>query len=314
MNMAFIVWYNKIKKVVINMKLGLVLGGGGGRGAYQIGVWEALKDLGIDKHVKVISGTSIGALNAMLFMQGDMDIAKKAWVSLHQDEILPIEKKDIILKSKMRIFNTASRINKILDLKPDLLYEGEFSREGLLKVIDEFLDTEKALNSSIRCYCTVADVESKEKKYFRVEDYNEETIKNILLASSAIPGLYDAVEINNRLYLDGGLKDNVPIDPVYNEGCDFIIVVRLCPEDVVEHDKYPNAQIIDIALKENKEVNNEGLFDFTTETINQKMKAGYDETMNLIGPIFMLMENMVRIDGKQVNKGFMNKLKGLLKK
>ncbi len=61
------------------MKLGLVLGGGGGRGAYQIGVWQALEELGIAKHIKVISGTSIGALNAMLFMQGDLEEAKKAW-------------------------------------------------------------------------------------------------------------------------------------------------------------------------------------------------------------------------------------------
>ena len=54
------------------MKIGLVLAGGGARGAYQIGVWKALIELGIDKYIKVVSGTSIGAVNAMLFNKGHM--------------------------------------------------------------------------------------------------------------------------------------------------------------------------------------------------------------------------------------------------
>ena len=273
------------------MKIGLVLGGGGGRGAYQIGVWQALEELGITGNIKVVSGTSIGALNAMLFMQGDIGRAKEAWVSLHQDEILPINKNDIVLQSKMRIFNTAARINKILDLKPDLLYEGEFSSEGLTKAIDQFLDVEKALSSAITCYCTCADLASKNKGYFKVGNYSEATIKKILLASSAIPGIYDAVEINKRLYLDGGLRDNVPIYPVYQETCDIIIVVRLCPQDKIDRARFPGANIIDIALDENKEVANEGLFDFSQTTIQKKMEAGYQKTMDLILPIAKLMES-----------------------
>jgi len=289
------------------MKLGLVLGGGGGRGAYQIGVWEALRELGIDKHVKVISGTSIGALNAMLFMQGDLELAKKAWINLQQDEVLPLDKKDIIMQSKIRIFNTAARINKILDLKPDLLYEGEFSRQGIVNVIDQFIDIKKALDSSIPCYCTCTDVVLKEKEYFKVQDYLEDTIKDILLASSAIPGIYDAVEINGRLYLDGGLKDNVPISPVYKEGCDMIIVVRLCPEDIIDHSRFSEIQMIDITLQEDKSVTQDGLFDFSHETVRQKMAAGYSGTMDLITPIVTLMNHVAAADKKPVQMNKVNK-------
>ena len=294
------------------MKLGLVLGGGGGRGAYQIGAWEALRELGIDQHIKVISGTSIGALNAMLFMQGDLELAKKAWISLQQDEILPLDKKDIIMQGKMRLFNTVARINKILDLKPDLLYEGEFSREGIITVIDQFIDIKKALDSAIPCYCSCCDVVLKDKRYFRVQDYSEETIKSILLASSAIPGIYDAVEINGGLYLDGGLKDNVPILPVYNEGCDIIIVIRLCPEDMIDHSQYPGAQIIDIALEEGKGAMPDGLFDFSHETVYRKMEAGYIATMDLIMPIFTLMKNMLDMGEEKSYMAKIDKFKKLL--
>ena len=49
-------------------KLGLVFSGGGGKGGYQIGVWKYLHEIGLDQYVTAVSGTSVGALNAMLFI------------------------------------------------------------------------------------------------------------------------------------------------------------------------------------------------------------------------------------------------------
>lgn len=291
------------------MKLGLVLGGGGGKGAYQIGVIEALEELGIAKHIKVISGTSVGALNAILFLQGDLEKAKNAWQSLSQDKILPLSKKDIIMQGKLKIFNTASRINKVLDLKPDLLYEGGFSREGIEEVMEEFLDIEKALLSPIVCYCTCCDIATKDKKYFRIKDYSKEVIKNILLASSAIPGIYDAVDINGSLYLDGGLKDNLPILPVYNEDCDIIIVVRLGPEDAINYKQFINTQIIDIALQDTGGVLKDGTLNFSKDFAVQKMHDGYTATMNLINPIFTLMKNIQEIEESKKQSYIINNFK-----
>ncbi|HLO03113.1 MAG TPA: patatin-like phospholipase family protein, partial [Symbiobacteriaceae bacterium] len=57
------------------MRLGLVLAGGGGRGAYQVGAWRALQEAGLDTQVQAVAGTSIGALHAALFMQGDLGVA-----------------------------------------------------------------------------------------------------------------------------------------------------------------------------------------------------------------------------------------------
>ena len=59
------------------MKLGLVLAGGGARGAYQIEVWKALAKLKIDKYIKVVSGIYIGVLNTILFLQGDIKLAEE---------------------------------------------------------------------------------------------------------------------------------------------------------------------------------------------------------------------------------------------
>src|SRR5690606_21133320 len=59
-------------------KFGLVLSGGGARGAYQIGVWKAMHELGLDRRVKAVAGTSVGAINTALFLQGDVDRAVEA--------------------------------------------------------------------------------------------------------------------------------------------------------------------------------------------------------------------------------------------
>lgn len=62
--------------------IGLVLCGGGGRGAYQIGVWQALNELGLDRYINGVSGTSAGALNAALFACGNISLAENVWTSL----------------------------------------------------------------------------------------------------------------------------------------------------------------------------------------------------------------------------------------
>ena len=47
-------------------KLGIVFSGGGGKGGYEIGVWKYFRKIGLDKYVRVVSGTSVGALNTPL--------------------------------------------------------------------------------------------------------------------------------------------------------------------------------------------------------------------------------------------------------
>ena len=55
--------------------ISLVLSGGGARGAYQIGAWSALRELGLESQINVITGSSIGAINGALMAQGDYDLA-----------------------------------------------------------------------------------------------------------------------------------------------------------------------------------------------------------------------------------------------
>ena len=66
---------------------GLVFCGGGGRGAYQIGVWQALRERGLDKYTAAVSGASVGALNAALFACGNLPLAERVWTSLKRSSL-----------------------------------------------------------------------------------------------------------------------------------------------------------------------------------------------------------------------------------
>ena len=74
-------------------KIGLVLAGGGGKGAYQIGCWKALEELGIE--IKEVSGTSVGGLNAALFTSGDLKKAENLWSNISRHMVFSIKSKNI---------------------------------------------------------------------------------------------------------------------------------------------------------------------------------------------------------------------------
>ena len=77
----------------LNKEYGLVLEGGGARGAYQIGVWKALLEFGVK--IKGIAGVSVGALNGALFCMGDYLKAEELWSCITYSNIMNVNEKQI---------------------------------------------------------------------------------------------------------------------------------------------------------------------------------------------------------------------------
>lgn len=265
------------------MKIGLVLAGGGSRGAYQIGVWKALIELGLDKYVEVVSGTSIGALNAMLFLQGDYNLAEDIWHNLTKDEIMPLEEKDLIVKGIL-FFLGAKNMSFIKKYIPNAVKGGTLSREGLNDILER-VDFNKIKNSKIKGYATCTSIPEIKAQYFNINKYSAEDIKKILFATSAVPLVYDSPIIENISYLDGGIVDNIPIQPVYGEKCDIIIVVQLEANIIVDRYMYPNTNIISINSEEGEGPDLKGMMDFDTDVIRRRITRGYKDTIYKIKPI-----------------------------
>lgn len=269
------------------MKIGLVLAGGGGKGAYQIGVWKAFKELGVDRYIKGISGTSVGALNAVLFSQGSYEQAEAIWMDITRDKILPLDNIELFAKG-IKLFLGNKNINLIKRFNPKVLEQGSVSRQGLQDIIDQKVDFTKIKNSPLSLYAACTELPEVKIKYFRLNNLEEASIKRILFASSALPTLYECEKINCRKYIDGGITDNVPIQPLYGEGCDVIFVVMLSRESMVDKSQFPNARIIELVPSSEPGGVLSGVLDFSPEGIRKRIVIGYEDTMNLIAPLLEL--------------------------
>ena len=83
--------------------LGIVLNGGGAKGAYQLGVWKYIIEIGLDRYISVFIGSSVGALNAVLFANGDYTQAEAIWTSdgLREEIIPSLHIKDIFKRKSL---------------------------------------------------------------------------------------------------------------------------------------------------------------------------------------------------------------------
>ncbi|WP_346888585.1 patatin-like phospholipase family protein [Clostridium sp. UBA1056] len=267
------------------MKVGLVLSGGGGKGAYEIGVWEAIKELNIDKYIKVVSGTSIGAINAALFAQDDFEEAKKMWKEVTIEKLLPINNRGLIRKG-ITLTIGSKNMNLVKKYMSKQMEQGDVPRDGAKDIIEKYINIDKLKRLQKICYVSCTEMPEFSAKYFRVNDYEEEKAKSILLATACLPMIYESEEIEGKTYLDGGLVDNTPIKPVYEEGCDIIIAVLLSKEAKIRREDFPNAKIIEIIPSDIEIRVLDGLLNLDEESKNKRIQRGYNDTKNLLEPIF----------------------------
>ncbi|MED3396734.1 MULTISPECIES: patatin-like phospholipase family protein [Bacillus cereus group] len=266
-------------------KVGLVLAGGGGKGAYHIGVWKALNEYGVSDNISAVSGTSVGALNASLFSQGDYRIAETIWSNIQPSQILSLDvtryEKNII--SSIYLGSLTAPLLKLIKKVSKI---GVFSRSGMLEIIEQYININYISNSTIPCYATCCEFGSLKETYFPLKGESEKNIISILLATSALPIVFKPEKINGDYYVDGGLKDNIPIEPLYKEGYRNIIVVHCNPDEILSYDPYPDANIIEIVPSQSIGEFVDGTLDFTRKGSLYRMKQGYEDAIRILQPIY----------------------------
>ena len=277
------------------MKIGLVLSGGGGKGAYELGVWKALKELKLDKYIDVFSGTSIGAFNAVLFAQDNIEAAEALWDEVTMDKIVPISKFEL-LKKGIGLFIGSKNINFAKKYLNQKIYEGAVSKDGAKEIIDKYLDIEAVKKNKKICYAACTELPDFNVKYFKINDYNEDLAKEIIIASSSLPLIYEAAHIMEGRYIDGGISDNTPIQPIYSEGCDIIIVVLLSKDVRINRSLYPNANIIELYPRNLNENVLNGTLNLDNKAKKNRIKEGYEDTIRMIKPIMKMVEYKVKLE------------------
>lgn len=251
-------------------KFGLSLGGGGGLGSYQIGVWKALIEYGIDKRIDALSGTSVGILNACLIAQNDYDIAEYIWKNEIEDNILS--------KKKPSMKNNYISSN------------GIFSREGLLEIIDKYLNLDIISDYPNPIYATAVNLKTIDAVYFKLNKKSHSEIKEIMMASSAIPIIFGRQKIEGIDYVDGGVEmlngDNLPLKPLYNEGCRQIIAISMYKETVIEKDD--KCKVYEIIPSKDLGDFRTGAMDFSLKGARMRLEEGYKDAIKILKPIFRM--------------------------
>ena len=141
-------------------KVGLVFGGGGGKGAYQIGVWRALREACIDSKIDAIAGTSIGALNGALFCMGDLAKAEKVWAAISPEQVLT--KQDI-----------HDYCEAFLYYEKGACEDGWFSNAGLRELIDNNIRPNILKHGPRDFYVTAAKLKKSPLFYNYVKKHSD---------------------------------------------------------------------------------------------------------------------------------------------
>ncbi|MBQ9492134.1 MAG: patatin-like phospholipase family protein [Oscillibacter sp.] len=259
--------------------------GGGGKGAYQIGVWKALDELGCLTSIRAVSGTSIGGLNAALFALGDFRKAKQIWYSVRERDVFQWGGAD---------------------------EDGLFSRDGLRRILRS-LPLRRLSDSPLNVYVGVFNVDTLSLEWRALNRLPEPQQIECLLATSALPLVYGRQAIGASQYLDGGIAflsdGNVPIAPLYQNGYRNILLSSLDSDfsfgprknplkgpNVPE--RYPDAQITPLQPLDHLGNLFSGTFNFTPSAIRNSMVSGYRDTMKQLNreDVFIMKNHFSKIN------------------
>mgnify|MGYP004658314391 FL=1 len=257
----------------------LTLAGGGGKGAYEIGVWQALREIGLEKNLIAVSGSSSGALNAALISLNEFDKAKTIWSSIMPKQFLDI--------------NYDTIIGPLNTLVKRTLTAGLCSRDGLIEIIDKYLNLEQLAGARIPAYVSISRYssdcidclsEKPQVEYISLSEVSPDDARHFLLASSAMPYIYPPEIIHGNVYRDGGLADNVPIYPMTSVGADNLIVVKLEPDDKVDTSLYSKFKEV-VEVIPSREIGDlfDGTLEFTSRNVMFRMLLGYYDTLRTFG-------------------------------
>ena len=252
-------------------KLGLVLSGGGAKGAYEIGVCKALKKL--NKKIDIITGTSIGAINGMFITQKDLKGALKMWKHISFKTIYDEEEFTAIEDDKL------SKI--YIEYAKNFINEGGLDIYKMQNIFNDYFKPNKFFSSNID-YGLVTYNISKNKPVLKTKkDLNKNNVKDYILSSASCYPAFKPYLINNELYIDGGYYDNLPINLAIDMGATEIIAVDLRAVGFKKNIKDKSVDITYISPR-----NKIGSFlVFDKNQAKKSIKLGYNDTMKTFGKL-----------------------------
>ncbi len=206
-----------------NNHLGLVMSGGGTRGAYQMGIWQALRELGLDKQLHIVVGTSIGAINGAMVLQQNWDKALELWQNVEPQQIF-----NALETTSGNLYTTLLR---------DWWQHRGIRVDGLKELLRTHLDEQAIRRSTVGFGLVVYNRSTRRGEELYLEDIPEGLLAEYIIASATFP-VFRAHRIGQHEYLDGGIHNNLPTGMAFERRNPQVVIAV----DVAESSRFSPQQ------------------------------------------------------------------------
>lgn len=249
---------------------GLVLEGGGARGSYQIGACKALAELGIE--FGAVAGTSIGALNGAMIVQGELERAYELWYNISPSQVFDIAEERLAELKKLDISHDGLLyfMRKARDIAQSKGLDITFIKKLLQQIINE-----RKLRESDKLFgfVTVSLSDMKPLELF-LDDVPPGKIVEYLLASANFPA-FKQEKLDGKHFMDGGFYDNLPLNMLARKGYKKIIAVRTKALGRTRKIADRGVKVNYIAADDNLG----GILDFNQIQARHNLQLGYYDTL-----------------------------------
>lgn len=265
----------------LTKEYGIVLEGGGARGAYQIGAWRALAEAGVK--INAVAGTSVGALNGALICMGDLEKAEKIWREITYSSVMDVD--DTLMDE---LFHREMSIREIVSKVMGHLSEGGVDITPLRNLIAENIDEKKIRESGIELCLLTFSVSKMKEVDISIGEIPENLLADYLLASAYLVGFKNE-KLHGETYIDGGLINNVPTNSLIQRGYENLIQIRIYGPGRKPRVKWTeNTKLYEIAPT----VKLGSIIEFDSKRSQNNMKIGYFDAKRmlygLIGRIYYI--------------------------
>lgn len=269
----------------------VVLSGGGSKGAYEIGVWKALRKLHIS--YDIVTGTSVGALNAAFMVQKDYFKAMLLWYNL---------KYDMVYDSGMEI-----KSNKdFVKYAKKIISEGGIKVKNLESTVKKYVNVKKIYNSKIDLGLVTVRFPSFEPVELTKKEIPMEKFRDYLVASSSCFPAFQTKEIDGLEYVDGGFYDNLPINLAIDMGAKEVIAVDLDEIGLKKRVKDTSVPIKVISPK--SDIGSFLVFDKVSS--RRAIALGYNDTMKAYGKfdgnMYTFKKDSLKNNYSKYNQAYVN--------
>jgi len=249
------------------LKTGLVLSGGGARGAYQVGVLKGLssilREMKVTHPFQVLSGTSAGAINTAKLACADLDFDKavfdleKLWTQIKSDQVFKTELMSFNKFSLGSLLSAPKKFNSILDTTPlKKLIEDHCQFTNIQKNLEKGLfDSIIITTNNYNRNKAISFIQSSSKENSNLALWKEsrrsaefaQISSSHVMASSAIPMLFPPIYLNGEPYGDGCVRNSTPCSPAIKMGAQKLFVIGVRTQNAAESLHHTNQHAQPIA-------------------------------------------------------------------